>query len=137
MPQRLANALRGLGESAFHVYDPEINLGGAPDEIVLRHAGERGWFLVGRDNNILHKPHERAVLREFNMGAFFLNPTLDMSLCGITQAIFRNWPEMKRLGATQRLPFLYTVRATSIAALRKKNLGNPVDEERKRRRHGK
>jgi hypothetical protein len=125
MPQRLANALRGLGERCFHVYDPEIALRGAPDEIVLRHAGERRWLVVGRDHGILQRPHERAVLSELGMGAFFLNQTLDKSLCSITQAVVRNWPQMKRLGASQARPFLYLVRATSVSAIRRRHMGPP------------
>jgi hypothetical protein len=101
MPPRLAHALRELGESCFHVTDPEIRLGGAPDEIVLRYAGERGWLFVGRDHNILHLAHERAAIRESAVGAYFLNQTLNKSLCTITRAIFRNWPEMKRLAKSQ------------------------------------
>ena len=135
MPQRLANALRGLGENAFHVYDPEINLGSAPDEIVLEHAGRRGWFLIGKDNRILHRPHERAVLRKYDMGAFFLKQSLDTSLCSITQAVFRNWAAIKREAASQKPPFLREIRATSIAPMRRKHLGREVDEDRKRRRH--
>ncbi len=135
MPQRLANALRGLGESCFHVYDQEINLGGAPDEIVLQYAGERGWLVVGRDHNILHRTHERAVLRKLEMGAFFLNQSLDKSLCSITRALVRNWWNMKRLASTQPRPFLYLIRETNITPLRRKNLGNPTEEKKKRERH--
>lgn len=136
MPKRLANALRGLGESAFHVYDDEVNLGGASDEMVLDHAGQRGWFIIGKDNNILHRPHERAVLRKHQMGAFFLKRTLDTSLCSITQAVIRNWTSIKREAAIQPRPFLREIRATSLAPIRRKSLGTPADEERKRKRHG-
>jgi hypothetical protein len=134
MPPRLAHALRELGESCFHVTDPEIRLGGAPDEIVLRYAGERGWLFVGRDHNILHLAHERAALREAAVGAYFLNQTLNKSLCAITRAIFRNWPEMKRLARSRDTPFLYLIRETSVLPLRNRHLGNPADDERKRER---
>ena len=134
MPPRLAHALRELGESCFHVTDPEIRLGGAPDEIVLRYAGERGWLFVGRDHNILHLAHERAALRESAVGAYFLNQTLNKSLCTITRAIFRNWPEMKRLAKSQEKPFLYLIRETSVRPLRKRHLGNPAGGKRTRER---
>ncbi|HEX6368259.1 MAG TPA: DUF5615 family PIN-like protein [Longimicrobium sp.] len=70
-PHRLVRSLRELGEAAFHVYD--VGLKQAPDEMVLRYAGEREWCIVSSDRNILHRPHERAVLKQFSIGAFFLN----------------------------------------------------------------
>jgi hypothetical protein len=71
------------------------------------------------------------------MGAFFLNQSLNKSLCSITTAVFRNWSEMKRLSDISSRPFLFLIRETSIKPLRKKNLGNPADEQRKRERHPK
>jgi poly-gamma-glutamate capsule biosynthesis protein CapA/YwtB (metallophosphatase superfamily) len=65
---------------------------------------------------------------------YFLNQTLNKSLCAITRAIFRNWPEMKRLAKSQEKPFLYLIRETSVRPLRKRHLGNPADEKRKRGR---
>jgi hypothetical protein len=94
----------------------------APDEIVLRYAGERDWCVVSSDRQILHKPLQRAVLKEFDMGAFFLNDTIK-GLCKISRTIYRHWPEMKRLASTEQKPFLYLLRETSIIPIRKNNLG--------------
>jgi predicted nuclease of predicted toxin-antitoxin system len=56
-PWRLVRSLRELGQEALHVNDvnrrtifncTEAWLRRAPDEVVLRHAGERGWIMVGR-----------------------------------------------------------------------------------------
>ncbi|HEX8393266.1 MAG TPA: DUF5615 family PIN-like protein [Longimicrobium sp.] len=134
MPARLAHALRGLGERCVHVGDPGIGLNNTPDEAVLAYAGERGWIYVGRDHRILHRPHERAVLKQWEMGAFFLNQSLNKSLCSITTALFRNWPEMKRVAASQPRPSLYLIRETSVRALPRRRLGN--EDEHGRRQQG-
>lgn len=119
-PHRLVRSLRELGEAAYHVYD--VGLKQAPDEMVLRYAGERGWCVVSSDRNILQRPHERAVLRELSIGVFFLNDTI-AGTCKIARTIYRHWPEMKRLARTEAKPFLYLIRETTISRIRRKKLG--------------
>lgn len=120
-PHRLVRTLREeLGESAYHVGDllhPE-----APDEEVLRYAGERAWCTVSSDRRILHQPNERAVISELGIGAFFLNDSVK-GFCTIVRTVVHNWPEMKRIAATQRAPFLYLVRPGSLVPIRRKHLG--------------
>lgn len=119
-PHRLVRSLRKLGEAAFHVYD--VGLKQAPDEMVLRYAGERGWCVVSSDRNILHRSHERAVLTEFSIGAFFLNDTI-AGTCKIARTVYRHWPEMKRLARAEPKPFLHLIRETTISRIRRKKLG--------------
>jgi hypothetical protein len=120
-PHRLARALREeLGENAYHVselLDPK-----AADEEVLRYAGERAWCTISSDRRILHRPNERAVISELGIGAFFLNDSVK-GFCTIVRTVVHNWPEMKRIAATQRGPFLYLVRPASLVPVRKKHLG--------------
>jgi hypothetical protein len=118
-PHRLVRSLRELGEAAFHVYD--VGLKQAPDEMVLRYAGERGWCIVSSDRKILQRPHERAVLSEFSIGAFFLNDTI-AGTCKIARTIYRHWPEMKRIARAEPKPFLHLVRETTISRIRRKKL---------------
>lgn len=113
---RLASALQEVGESVTHVN--QAGLRGSPDELVLRHAGERGWFVISRDHRILRRPWERRVLTDFNMGAFFLNENL-RSMCEMVQAVVRNWPEIKRIARTQKRPFIYSINQTSVKAIRR------------------
>lgn len=119
-PHRLARSLRELGQPAFHVYD--VNLKQAPDEMVLRYAGEREWCIVSSDRKILHRPHERAVLSQYSIGAFFLNDTIS-GLCRTSQTLYRHWPEMKRIAASEPKPFLYLIRERTVSRLRRKSLG--------------
>lgn len=120
-PWRLVRSLRELGQDAVHVND--VDLRGAPDQDVLRYAGEREWVVVGSDRQILHKPLERAVLKEMNMGAFFFNDTI-RGLCKISRTVYRHWPEMKRLAGTLERPYLHLIRETTISPIRRKRLGN-------------
>jgi len=71
---------------------------------------------------MLRQPNERAVISEMGIGAFFLNGSV-RGLCTIVRSVLHNWPEMKRIGATQPRPFLYVVRPRNLAPLRKKHLG--------------
>jgi hypothetical protein len=119
-PHRLVRSLRELGEAAFHVYD--VGLKQAPDEMVLRYAGERDWCIVSSDRSILHNPHERAVLTQLSIGAFFLNDTI-AGTCKIARTIYRHWPEMKRIAGSEPRPFLHLVRETTLSRLRRKKLG--------------
>jgi len=92
---------------------------------VLRYAGERRWAVVGSDRQILHRPLERAVLREMNVGAFFFNDTI-RGLCKISRTVYRHWPEMKRLAGTLERPYLNLIRETTIVPIRRKRLGPEV-----------
>lgn len=115
-PQRLARALRKeLGENAHHVYD--VLHPGAPDEVMLAHAGERGWCVLSRDHMILRRPHERAVLGEMRMGAFFLKETIT-DFCLIVRTVIRHWPEMKRIARTCERPFIYLVTENGVRPMR-------------------
>lgn len=119
-PERLVRSLRELGQPAYHVYD--VDLKQAPDPDVLQYAGERGWRVVTADQAILRRPHERAILKEFSLGAFFLNDTIT-GTCKIARTLYRHWPEMKRLAATEPEPFLFLLRETTISRIRRKRLG--------------
>lgn len=119
-PHRLVRSLRELGEAAYHVYD--VGLKQAPDEMVLRYAGEREWCIVSSDRRILHRPHERAVLAQFSVGAFFLNDTI-VGTCKIARTTYRHWPEMKRIARSELRPFVYLIRETTVSRTPRKKLG--------------
>jgi hypothetical protein len=120
-PRRLARALReNLGENAYHVYD--VLHPSAPDEMVLRHAGERGWCMISWDRRILRRPHERAVLTDMGMGAFFVKETIT-DFCRIVRTVIRHWPEMKRIARTQARQFIYLVTENGVKPMPKRNLG--------------
>ena len=112
---RLSGALQLLGESAVHVQD--VLRRGVPDEVWLEYAGERGWCTVSQDRRILKRPHERAALTKFGVGAFFLVET-HQSFCDTVQTLIKNWPEMKRIAATPDRPFVREVRRRGIKPLR-------------------
>lgn len=116
MPRRLAEALREqLGENATHLYD-HFGRAGVLDPEVLRFVGERQWVLVTRDRKIMRRPHERCVIQEMGIGAFFLKDSLH-DLCSITRAVIHNWPEMKRHARTRQRPFALLLRERGIVRL--------------------
>lgn len=113
MPRRLANALsQQLGEDVTHLYD-HFGPDGILDPDVLRYIASGGWILVSRDRKIMRRRHERVVIEELGMGAFFLKDSLD-DFCSIVRAVIRNWPEIKRLSRTRERPFVFLVRENGI-----------------------
>lgn len=78
--------------------------------------------MLSQDHMILKRPHERAVLTDMGIGAFFLKDTIT-GLCQIVRTVVRNWPEMKRIGKTTDRPFLYLVSETGVKPMRRKKLG--------------
>jgi PIN like domain len=121
MPRRVADALREqLGESVTHLYH-HFGAEGILDPEVLRFVGERGWFLVSRDRKILRRPHERRVIEEMGIGAFFLKDTLN-DFCSIVRAIMHNWPEMKRYARTRERPFALLLRERGVVRLANRHI---------------
>ena len=117
LPPGLAEALRVLGEPAEHVN--EIFAPATPDETWIRHAGERGMCVISRDVNITRRPHELRVLREHEVGAFFLLPgKRSPPLCKIIQTIIRHWPDLKRVAASEDRPFQYQIGERSVSRMR-------------------
>lgn len=116
MPRRLAEALQQqFGESATHLYHHFPHKGVADPE-VLRFVGENGWCLVTRDRRIMRRAHERRVIEEMGIGAFFLKDSLG-DLCSMVRALIHNWPEMKRHARTRERPFALLVRERGIVRL--------------------
>jgi hypothetical protein len=116
MPRRLADAFKDhFGESATHLYH-HFGADGVLDPDVLRFVGEQGWFLVSRDRKIMRRPHERRVIEEMGIGAFFLKDTLN-DFCSIVRALTHNWPEMKRYARSRERPFALLLRERGIVRL--------------------
>lgn len=116
MPQRLAEALRdNLGEHATHLYH-HFGRDGVMDTEVLRYVGERRWFLVSRDRKIMRRRHERVVIEQMGIGAFFLKDSLN-DLCSIVRAVIHNWPEMKQIARSRQRPFACLLRERGIVRL--------------------
>ncbi len=121
MPRRLAEAFRDhLGEHVTHLYH-HFGAEGVLDPDVLRLVGERGDFLVTRDRKIMRRPHERRVIQEMGIGAFFLKDSLG-DLCSMTRALVHNWPEMKRCARSRERPFAMLVRERGIVRLENRHI---------------
>jgi hypothetical protein len=111
----LAEALAVLGEKAYHVRNV---LGPrTPDDVWLQHAGEREWLIVTQDHRILKRPHERAALTGYRVGAFFLAKNIT-GHCDIARAIVKHWPEIKRAASTTPRPFLMSINPSAVRPLR-------------------
>ena len=91
---RYADMLVALGEEvrALRREFPQ----NTPDEKWIPEIGARGWVLITGDRNIKWKPHQRRILEEAKITAFFLTKGYD-SLLFWEQAItlLKAWPNIK------------------------------------------
>jgi hypothetical protein len=108
-----------LGERVHHVRD--IFEARTPDEVHLAYAGERSWAVICRDHQILKRAHERAILQEHRMVAFFLRDE-NAEFCWIVRAMIRHWPEIKRLAGAAQGPSLFLIGERRVTPLQKRHL---------------
>ena len=101
----LAVGLKGFGVDAMHLleeFDP-----GTPDIDWLPYVAERGYVLFTRDNKILLRPQERAILKEHKIGTFFLSGK-NMSRWDHIRQIIRAWHKIED-AAKDKPPFAYKI----------------------------
>ncbi|MDF1554429.1 MAG: DUF5615 family PIN-like protein [Deferrisomatales bacterium] len=105
----LVRGMRAFGEKVDHLQDhfPED----APDVEWLEYIGTNEFFLVTRDHNIRKNPAEKAALREFGVGVFFLGGK-SRNRCELIQQLVRNWPRIKEHSSKTRKPFAFRIPPT-------------------------
>ena len=98
--------MRVFGENVVHLTDDFQP--GTADEDWLMEVGRRGWFLVTRDQMIRKRPAQKAALRRYGVGAFFLGGK-DLDRCRQIIQIVRGWPRMKEHAAREKRPFAFNL----------------------------
>jgi hypothetical protein len=101
--------LRAFGEDVTHLtecFPPEVQ-----DVELLKYIGEKGWFLITRDERIRYNIAEFAALKRYKVGAFFIGGK-NRGRCALIRQIVRNWPRIKEQAAKNRTPFAYKVPPT-------------------------
>jgi predicted nuclease of predicted toxin-antitoxin system len=102
---QLADGLKGFGVETEHLldkFDP-----GTPDIEWLPYVAEEGYTLFTKDNMILLRPQERAILKEYKIGAFFLSGK-NMGRWDHIRQIIRVWHKILE-AARDKPPFAYKV----------------------------
>lgn len=95
--------LREAGVSV-EVHDDHFEPG-APDEEWLRIVGERGWFVVTKDQKIRYHTIEKQALVGAGVGAFVL-VSKDLSGEEMGKILVQSVPAIKRFIARTSRPFL-------------------------------
>lgn len=103
----LVEGLKGFGENVVHLQD-ELSEA-APDEQWLTYIGQKGFFLITRDDHVRYRPAELEALRKHRVGAFFLGGK-NRTRCQLIQQIVRNWPRIKECAGKTTRPFAFRVR---------------------------
>lgn len=106
LSKNLARGMRAFGEEVEHLqdyYDEDT-----PDEVWLEYIGQKGMFLITRDEGIRHNPAELSALRKYKVGAFFLGGK-GLNRCHLIRQLVRNWPHIKKHSQTANLPFAFRI----------------------------
>ena len=104
--QFLVRGLKEFGEHVCHItehFDADTD-----DEEWLEYVGERGMFLVTRDEKIRKRPVEWEALKRHKVGAFFLGGK-HMGRWAQIKQVIRAWQQMKDIAGREHRPFAYRV----------------------------
>jgi hypothetical protein len=106
LSEHLAAGMAGLREDVVHLkgfFEEDED-----DDVWLADIGERGWFLITRDERVRHRPIELEAIREHGVGAFFLGGK-NRSRCELIQQLVRHWPRLKDLANRTKRPFAFRI----------------------------
>ncbi len=90
------------------------------DDIWLPEVGQRGWFVLTKDEHFRYNVAERQALIEHAVGCF----TIVMRKAPWQQmrdSLLLQWPKIEKVAASETRPFLYMVYSTG--PLRRYELG--------------
>lgn len=104
--RKVPEALRILGKDVltFRDHFPQDT----QDDVWLPIVGQRGWFVITKDDRQRKKAAERAALMEHKIGCFTLvahGGTVDVMLAMLLQ----HWAFMERCCTTEERPFIYAL----------------------------
>jgi len=103
----LVKGLKGFGENVMHLQDKFEE--DEADEGWLTDIGQKGLFLITRDDRVRFRPAELEALKRHRVGAFFLGGK-NLTRCQLIQQIVRNWPAIKEYARKTTRPFAFRVR---------------------------
>lgn len=98
----VAQGMRCFGEDVTHL--TEHFREDMPDPEWLAEVGQRGWFVLTRDNRIRSRTNERIAVKRYSVGVFFLAGK-SQTTCQIIQQLIRNWPRIKDYARNHNPPF--------------------------------
>ncbi|MEQ9401064.1 MAG: hypothetical protein RJQ04_17990 [Longimicrobiales bacterium] len=100
-----------MNQPVTHVRDIEGLGPAAPDDLILNHAGSRGYFVVTKDRQILRTPAFRAIITEEGIGAFFLHVGRTKQLRAWEEAklMVKAWDNVGRFAERNPVPFTATI----------------------------
>lgn len=107
IPRAVASALKQDRDDV--VWLDEVFHQATPDEEWLREVGARGWIVISRDKKIRTRPGERREILESGVDCFILASKKDMPKEDMVALIRRTLPEIERMFATTKRPFIFTI----------------------------
>ena len=103
---QLAHGLKGFGEDAIHLTD--VFQKGTPDEDWLPYVADNDYVLFTRDNRILRRPQQLAIIKERKIGAFFLMGK-NMDRWNYIRQIVLAWHKITAVAMKDPPPYAYKV----------------------------
>ena len=104
----VATALAALGYPVEHVSAVDGLGKRSPDVKVLEYCGKHGCLLMTIDRKMSSRPQERAAIKEFNVGVFFIRSGRNDVLLPpkIASLILNRWDEIVDIGRNEKHPFM-------------------------------
>jgi hypothetical protein len=103
---QLADGLKGFGEDAVHIleeFDP-----GTPDVVWLPFVAEGRYILFTVDKRIRRRPLEKALIKKYKIGVFFLGGKT-MGRWNYIRQIICNWHKIEAKVNKETPPFAYQI----------------------------
>lgn len=92
----VARVLEGQVEGIVYPGHPEWPYSqDAPDEVWLRHVGERDWCAIFRDRRVRYRRWQRAVLEEYKVRAVVVATTKNLSIEENVALLLQSWNDIE------------------------------------------
>lgn len=92
----VARVLEGHVEGIVYPGHPEWPYSqDAPDEVWLRHVGERDWCAIFRDRRVRYRRWQRAVLEEYKVRAVVVATTKNLSIEENVALLLQSWNDIE------------------------------------------
>ncbi|MEX2477632.1 MAG: DUF5615 family PIN-like protein [Gracilimonas sp.] len=88
---------------------------GAPDEEWIPKVAAEDGIVVTQDMNIHRTRHQRELYRQHGLGVVFFKPPSKSgySYWEMIEKLIEAWPQIKKIGKTERKPFAFIIKPRS------------------------
>jgi hypothetical protein len=113
------NAIQRPMDNGIEVVSMAVTFGKVTkDEDWIPAWGQQNGVFLTNDLNITKTRQQAALLKQYDMGAFFLKPPKKISYWERVTIIMKHWPEIARIITTERPPYAYQITPKKVERLK-------------------